>query len=251
MVTFNARAFLRRHPVTGSEIPTGLIPGATKCLKFLLNPVNYTLIQPSGGLAIGGGEVVLGNSGKKPGKKLEVKMVLNITSPEMKTSFFSYLPEAGINPFYVATRGVSVCEDFFKYCVKQDANEQNHQPDLVSFHWGCCQEASFLGNLSYKGSFTKFDRLGVPVEGTYSITIDEFTGALPGDSKLSSAYSFLPFASPDRSKCEIIRSGTTLWDIARQEYEDEDEWKRIAMSNKISDPLDIEPGKIVKIPAMI
>ncbi len=239
------KAFIRKYSAEGpGTIPT-VVP---EHLVFLLNPANYSLSLVQ--------DRVNGNADKnKLYKKLEVKMNINITTDEMKAKFAAVLALAWIPPTTLATMGVAACEEFFKSFARADTtNDLDHQPDMASFHWGFGTEATFLGDLSYKGTFTKFDFKGTPVEGTYSITITEsqLTNQMANDVLKATSFvdKFLPMASPDRSKCKVVQSGVSLWDIARAEYNDEDQWKNIARTNKISDPLDIEPGKIVKVPAI-
>ena len=232
------KAFIRKYSAsieTGVSTPKGH-------LLFLLNPANYnlSLVKPPNSGGNTDKNILL--------KKLEVKMNINITTDEMMAKFGIAMGLAHVNPKAVTCQGAAACEEFFKSFAVPDENPMEHQPDVASFHWGFGTEATFLGNLTYKGSFTKFNCAGMPVEGTYSITITEVKGIGEALNKL--VKNFIPMASPDRSKCQVVQSGVSLWDIARAEYNDEDQWKNIAKINKISDPLDIEAGKIVKVPAI-
>jgi nucleoid-associated protein YgaU len=45
-------------------------------------------------------------------------------------------------------------------------------------------------------------------------------------------------------------SGETLSDIAAELYRDPTQWRPIAIANGIADPLSIEPGQALRVPAL-
>jgi nucleoid-associated protein YgaU len=74
----------------------------------------------------------------------------------------------------------------------------------------------------------------------------------PADfSNVQSGSSTRPDASAQPSGSYTVKSGDTLSDIAKREYGDAGQWKRIFEANrdKIDDPDHIHPGQELTIPA--
>ena len=116
-----------------------------------------------------------------------------------------------------------------------------HAPPMVRFVWG---SLSFKGVVTeIKSTFTKFMENGMPVQAKVSLSLTAYHKQK--DEKRKS-----PFESPDRTKCRMIREDYSIWDMAQNEYGDISKWKVIARANNISNPLEILPGTIVKIPAL-
>lgn len=119
-------------------------------------------------------------------------------------------------------------------------NGKEHAPPRVKFVWG---SLSFLGVITQvKSSYTKFTESGMPIQARVHIS---FCSAPEENAKRKS-----PFESPDRTKCRVVREDYSIWDIARNEYGDVSKWKIIARANGISNPLDIPPGTMLKVPAL-
>ena len=57
--------------------------------------------------------------------------------------------------------------------------------------------------------------------------------------------------SPDHAKLYTVKRGDTLQAIANQEYEDPREWRRIADTNKIDDPMNLDPGTKLLVPPIL
>ncbi|MCH5271848.1 MAG: hypothetical protein J1E83_14095 [Lachnospiraceae bacterium] len=116
-----------------------------------------------------------------------------------------------------------------------------HAPPIVKFIWG---SLSFRGVVTgLKSTFTKFTESGMPIQAKLSLSLKEY-------SELDAEKRRSPFESPDRTKCRTIREDYNIWDMAKSEYGDMAKWKVIAKANNISNPLEILPGTIVKIPAL-
>lgn len=116
-----------------------------------------------------------------------------------------------------------------------------HSPPIVKFIWG---SLSFKGTVTQlKSTFTKFTESGMPIQAKLSLSLKAYREQ--ENEKRKS-----PFESPDRTKCRTIREDYSIWDMAQNEYGDMAKWKVIARANDISNPLDILPGTIVKIPAL-
>lgn len=115
-----------------------------------------------------------------------------------------------------------------------------HAPPKVKFVWG---SLSFYGVVvKVDSTYTKFTEDGMPIQARLKVS---FKSVPDKNQKRKS-----PFESPDRTKCRTVREDYTIWDIAQNEYGDVSKWKIIANANQISNPLDIPPGTVLKIPAL-
>ena len=56
--------------------------------------------------------------------------------------------------------------------------------------------------------------------------------------------------SADISKHHVVQRGDTLSGIAGEKYDDPAMWRVIAEENDIDNPLDLEPGTVLVIPAV-
>ena len=56
--------------------------------------------------------------------------------------------------------------------------------------------------------------------------------------------------SADKSKRRVIVGRDSLWAIAAREYNDPNEWLRIAQANDLDDPRSVQPGDWVELPPM-
>ncbi|MCA9514345.1 MAG: LysM peptidoglycan-binding domain-containing protein [Myxococcales bacterium] len=57
--------------------------------------------------------------------------------------------------------------------------------------------------------------------------------------------------SPDHAKFVTVRRGDTLQGIAHREYRNPREWRRIAESNGLHDPLNLKPGTRLLVPPIL
>lgn len=115
-----------------------------------------------------------------------------------------------------------------------------HAPPKVKFIWG---SLSFYGVVTKVDStYTKFTEEGMPVQAKLKV---EFKSVPNKNQKRKS-----PFESPDRTKCRTVREDFTIWDIAQNEYGDVSKWKVIAKANGIANPLNIQPGTVLEVPAL-
>ncbi len=117
----------------------------------------------------------------------------------------------------------------------------SHKPAEVAFVWG---------NLNFSGVFasitetvTMFASSGKPVRSKLDVTIKENV-----DSTLNKKGT--PLFSPDRSKSATFAQGMSLWALAYQEYGDPELWRLIAKANHIKNPLHVQVGQVLKIPAL-
>lgn len=116
-----------------------------------------------------------------------------------------------------------------------------HRPPKVTFQWG---SLNFEGVVTKVGhTYTMFTESGMPVRAKVNLTFKSLIS--PSDKRRKS-----PFESPDRTKYRTVKDGIQLWDLAYAEYGDPDMWKVIARANGILNPLDIQAGQVVKLPAI-
>jgi hypothetical protein len=112
-----------------------------------------------------------------------------------------------------------------------------HAPPVCKFNWG---DLNFVGVLERADQhFTLFLSDGKPVRATVDVTFKEFFEGERG--KLESA---------DFAKRYVVRRGDTLSGIAAQEYGDPALWRPIAEENGMDNPLALQPGQMLVIPAL-
>lgn len=116
-----------------------------------------------------------------------------------------------------------------------------HRPPQVTFSWGAIQ---FKGCITeVKESYTMFLSDGMPVRAKLDVTFKSVYD-------VSAEKRQQPFESPDRTKYRRVRQGEYLWNYAYEEYGNPDAWKIIATENGLKHPMDIEPGQMIRIPAI-
>lgn len=124
--------------------------------------------------------------------------------------------------------------------IEKLAREENslHRPPQVEFVWG---KFSYKGYVkSVKTAFTLFDPSGIPIRAKVDVVMVQY-------EKLKERK---PRESPDRTKTRVLTDDNSLWTLARKEYGDTREWRRIARANGILNPFEVETGKELKVPAI-
>ncbi len=117
-----------------------------------------------------------------------------------------------------------------------DVDPDLHAPPVCIFSWG---DLNFVGVLERANqTFQLFLSDGTPVRATVDVSFKEYFYA-PGDRQ-----------SADFAKRYVVRRGDTLSGIAGRKYGDPALWRPIAEENGIDDPLSIEPGQVLTIPAI-
>lgn len=115
-----------------------------------------------------------------------------------------------------------------------------HQPPGCAFIWG---SLLFLGYVESVGvTYTMFDSSGRPISAVVNLTMRGFNGAAGERGN--------PLLSPDRTKARVMTEDASIWQMAEKEYGDVREWRRIAESNDIMNPLDIPVGKVLRVPSI-
>jgi LysM repeat protein len=122
-----------------------------------------------------------------------------------------------------------------------DRQGQTHVPPLVEFGWGQLKFKCVIDSID--GTFTMFLADGTPVRATLKMSLKEIVDV---DVEVKSVAN----ESADRVKSWTVKRGDTLAGIAAVEYGDPTQWRPIAEANGIDDPLSIQPGDVLVLPAL-
>ncbi|MBQ3842592.1 MAG: hypothetical protein II820_07860 [Ruminiclostridium sp.] len=117
---------------------------------------------------------------------------------------------------------------------------EGHEPPSVEFIWGA---TDFIGYAeSVVTTYLMFDQSGKPLRATVDLTLRGTNGFICEEQS--------PYQSPDRTKARIMTEDNSIWNIAKNEYGDVREWRRIADANGIMNPLDIPVGEVLRVPSI-
>ncbi len=114
-----------------------------------------------------------------------------------------------------------------------------HAPPPVRFNWGPMEFVAVIEKIGRK--VTMFHPDGAPARVTLSMTFKEYRTLrqLVEDPRRESA---------DKTKRRVVVGRESLWLIAAREYDDADEWVRIADTNDLDDPRQISAGDWLELP---
>jgi nucleoid-associated protein YgaU len=117
-----------------------------------------------------------------------------------------------------------------------------HRPPVCRLQWGA-QGVFFQGVLQQlQLQYTMFTAGGVPVRATAQCTFKQWISN-SGDLRKQN------LMSSDVAKVWVVKRGQSLATIASAEYGDPRAWRIIADANGIDNPLDLEPGTRLRLPA--
>ncbi|MBV9960434.1 MAG: LysM peptidoglycan-binding domain-containing protein [Acidobacteria bacterium] len=119
---------------------------------------------------------------------------------------------------------------------------RTHSIPVIRFYMGASiQFKAIVENVQQK--FTLFNQLGTPLRANVSVTFREY-------KTLEEQISGTNFQSPDHTKRRVVQRGETLSQIAAEEYDDPEEWRRIADANPdvVTNPRRLAPGAVLEIP---
>ncbi|MFC2023939.1 peptidoglycan-binding protein [Chloroflexota bacterium] len=120
---------------------------------------------------------------------------------------------------------------------KKNSKTQKSEPPLCKFQWG--SYLSFTGVLTQiRQSFTMFKADGTPVRARVNVTF----GEVPKESKSQN-----PTTRSEARKIWVVHEGQRLDWIAYQEYGDASQWRHIAQTNGLANPIDLSPGLVLKL----
>jgi nucleoid-associated protein YgaU len=89
-------------------------------------------------------------------------------------------------------------------------------------------------------TFTMFLSTGIPVRATMDVSLKEVGQEQAGRQQ-----------SADFTKRHTVRRGDTLSSIAAEKYGDPALWRPIAEENGLDDPLALQTGQVLVIPALV
>lgn len=138
-------------------------------------------------------------------------------------------------------------ESVFKYTSKllglTSVTGAKHRPPVCQIQWGG-EAIIFQGVLQgLDTQYTMFLDNGTPVRATVKCT---FTQWRSNEKDLKNQN----LMSSDVVKVWTVRRGQTLASIAALEYRDPRYWRQIAEANGIDDPLALQPGATLLLPAL-
>jgi nucleoid-associated protein YgaU len=114
-----------------------------------------------------------------------------------------------------------------------------HAPAPVRFNWGPLEFFAVIEKLGRK--VTMFHPDGTPARMTLSVSFKEYR-------TLRQQLESPRRESADKTKRRVVVGRERLWQIASREYDDPNEWPRIADANDLDDPREIAPGDWLLIP---
>jgi nucleoid-associated protein YgaU len=122
-----------------------------------------------------------------------------------------------------------------------DINSELHAPPIVRLVW---DGEIFLGVVdSLSISYVMFTPEGVPVRAKLNLSLTEYRAV---DDQLADR----PRYSSTVVKSHTVRAGDTPASIAHLAYNDPTAWREIARYNGITDPRQLEPGRVLNIPKL-
>lgn len=118
---------------------------------------------------------------------------------------------------------------------------EEHKPPRLLFLWGSLAFPCVLESVTQR--FDYFNAAGMPLRAKLTVT-------LRGFDLLESLLKSIPLESADRAKWRVVRAGETLQGISAKEYDDPRKWRPIAEANNIDNPLLIQAGQGLIVPAL-
>jgi hypothetical protein len=120
---------------------------------------------------------------------------------------------------------------------KTNTTTRKSEPPECKFQWGSF--LSFTGVIkSVSQEFILFKADGTPLRARVKVVFSETATPPAGQN---------PTTRTESRKVWIVREGESLPWIAYQEYGDAGQWRHIAQTNELENPLALEPGTILKL----
>ncbi len=121
----------------------------------------------------------------------------------------------------------------------QSENDQSRRPArILKFVWGGINFTCVLESATRR--FTMFNKDGVPVRATLTVTFKEYP--LKNVSTEDSS-------SNSNGRVVTLKTGDSFWAIAANAYGSPSMWRSIAEKNNIANPRILVPGKEIVIPS--
>jgi hypothetical protein len=112
----------------------------------------------------------------------------------------------------------------------------------VFFQWGSFATVSFIAYINQvSANYTLFNASGVPIRAECDLTLTQIPLLTPGQNPTSGTLT--------ASRTHTVISGDTLQSLAWREYGDPTGWRAIAEANEIDDPMRLDAGRELLVPA--
>lgn len=131
-----------------------------------------------------------------------------------------------------------------------DYNPNSHVVNAVVFTWGMFSMATRHISLyvfavsKLEVEYNLFLPDGTPVRAKAMVHLRQLTTA-------QDIMKLITKQSPDHARLYTVQRGDTLQGIAVKAYEDPKEWRRIAKTNGIDDPMGLRPGMQLMLPPIL
>ncbi|MGB0589000.1 MAG: LysM peptidoglycan-binding domain-containing protein [Myxococcota bacterium] len=131
-----------------------------------------------------------------------------------------------------------------------DYNTKQHHPPVVRLIWGdFTQNSDFADEYQFyleklTVDYTMFLPGGMPVRAKVQVGLKQVLPVKKKSSKHGKK-------SPDHAKVYTVKRGDTLQAIAFAEYDDARQWRRIAETNDLDDPMALRPGSKLLVPPIL
>ncbi len=120
---------------------------------------------------------------------------------------------------------------------KKNQKTGKGEPPECKFQWG--NFLSFSGVIqSITQNFILFKSDGTPLRARVTVNFSETAQKVKGQN---------PTTRTESRKIWVVREGETLPLIAYQEYGDPAQWRYIAETNNLDNPMDLRPGQVLKL----
>lgn len=145
----------------------------------------------------------------------------------------------------------SVREQFIDHLEELlDYNKGTHVLNAVVFTWGQFSQATKFKSqyvflvCQIKTDYVLFLPDGTPCRAKVALTMHQ----LMTEEKEGVE---LPKESPDHARIYTVKRGDTMQGISKFAYNTPTEWRRIAASNRIDDPMELHPGMRLVLPPIL
>lgn len=123
--------------------------------------------------------------------------------------------------------------------------DETHGPPIIEFIWDKSWfhrgKALTWNVVGFSTTYKMFNSDGVPVRAEMKVSLSEYATEEEQKARIR-------LQSPDHEKVHRVRPGDTLQSIALEAYHDPTKWRPIAAANNIEDPLDLQPGAVLRVP---
>jgi nucleoid-associated protein YgaU len=209
-----------------------VLDGTNTVITVLFNPTEYSFERTNSYKAT-----------PVPGLGTPLLQFVNGESDQLNMELFldDYTDPDGPTSLREKKKNYTVAQRLKDITKVLEINRDLHAPPPVRFNWGTMIFTAVIEKLSRK--VTMFHPNGAPARATLSVTFKEYR-------TLKDQLTDPRRESADKSKRRVVVGNEQLWRIAAREYDDANEWLRIAVANDLDDPRGIAPGDWLLLPPL-